>query len=92
MNIECGRTELDELASAFRFNDAVIRNMVMARDEAVTEPSPLIKSKDERGDRDDDDRGRRQDRDDGDYDDRPRRGRDRDRDSDIESAEGGAEA
>ncbi|MEO6696389.1 MAG: 30S ribosomal protein S6 [Gammaproteobacteria bacterium] len=48
MNIECGQETLDELTSAFRFNDAVIRNLVIVRDEAVTEPSPLIKSKDER--------------------------------------------
>lgn len=51
MNIECGKEVLDELTSAFRFNDAVLRNLVIARDEAVTEPSPLIKSKDEREER-----------------------------------------
>ena len=55
MNIECGQDVLDELTSAFRFNDAVLRNMVIARDEAVTEPSPLLK-RDER-DRDDTRRG-----------------------------------
>ena len=48
MNIECGQETLNELTSAFRFNDAVIRNLVIARDEAVTGPSPLIKSKDDR--------------------------------------------
>ena len=48
MNIECNQAAIDELASAFRFNDAVIRNMIMRRDEAVTEPSPLAKSKDDR--------------------------------------------
>ncbi len=47
MNIECGQAELDELESAFRFNDAVIRNLILSRDEAVTEPSPLAKSKEE---------------------------------------------
>ena len=55
MNIECGQDVLNELTSAFRFNDAVLRNMVIARDEAVTEPSPLLK-RDER-DRDDARRG-----------------------------------
>ncbi|HEY9198783.1 MAG TPA: 30S ribosomal protein S6 [Gammaproteobacteria bacterium] len=55
MNIECGQDVLDELTSAFRFNDAVLRNMVIARDEAVTEPSPLLK-RDER-ERDDVRRG-----------------------------------
>jgi small subunit ribosomal protein S6 len=48
MNIECNRETLEELSSAFRFNDAVIRNLVIHRDDAVTEPSPLAKSKDER--------------------------------------------
>ncbi|MEA3278286.1 MAG: 30S ribosomal protein S6 [Pseudomonadota bacterium] len=48
MNIECDREALDELESAFRFNDAVLRNLVMRRDEAVTEASPLVKSSEER--------------------------------------------
>ncbi|MGD9000486.1 MAG: 30S ribosomal protein S6 [Granulosicoccaceae bacterium] len=48
MNIECNDEALEELESAFRFNDAVIRNLVLRRDEAVTEPSPLAKSKEER--------------------------------------------
>ncbi len=48
MNIECNRETLEELTSAFRFNDAVIRNLVIHRDDAVTEPSPLAKSKDDR--------------------------------------------
>ena len=56
MNVECGTQVLDELASAFRFNDAVLRNLVISRKEAVTEPSPLAKSRD---DRDDDGEGRR---------------------------------
>ena len=42
MNIECSTAVLEELNSSFRFNDAVIRNMVITRKEAVTEPSPLI--------------------------------------------------
>ena len=50
MNIECGQPALDELEHAFRFNDAVLRSMIMRRDEAVTEPSPLAKSKDDRDD------------------------------------------
>lgn len=52
MNIECGKESLDELNSGFRFNDAVIRNLVIARDEAITEPSILAKSKDERDESD----------------------------------------
>jgi len=48
MNIECNKEALGELESAFRFNDAVIRNLVLSTKEAVVEPSPLVKSKDER--------------------------------------------
>jgi small subunit ribosomal protein S6 len=48
MNIECNQEALDELTTAFRFNDAVIRNLVLVRKTAVTEPSPLLKPKDER--------------------------------------------
>jgi small subunit ribosomal protein S6 len=43
MNIECDNNALDELNSAFRFNDAVIRNLVLTRKQAVTEPSPLAR-------------------------------------------------
>ena len=43
MNIECTQAALDELTSAFRFNDAVLRNLVIAREEAITEPSPLAR-------------------------------------------------
>ena len=49
MNIECDKETLEELESAFRFNDAVLRHMTLKRDKAVTEPSPLIKRDDERG-------------------------------------------
>ncbi len=43
MNIECNNEALSELESAFRFNDAVIRNMVIRRNEAITEASQLGK-------------------------------------------------
>ncbi|MGB5395564.1 MAG: 30S ribosomal protein S6 [Gammaproteobacteria bacterium] len=45
MNVECGAEVRDELESAFRFNDAVIRNMIMKCDAAITDMSPLAKSK-----------------------------------------------
>jgi small subunit ribosomal protein S6 len=45
MNIECGAEALTELKSAFRFNDAVLRNMVLACSKAVTEPSPMMVQK-----------------------------------------------
>jgi small subunit ribosomal protein S6 len=51
MNIECDQETLDEIEAAFRFNDAVIRNLAIARPKADTEASPLAKSKeDERTD------------------------------------------
>ncbi len=43
MNIECGKDALEELENAFRFNDAVIRNLVLVMKRAVTEASPLVK-------------------------------------------------
>jgi small subunit ribosomal protein S6 len=47
MNIECDQATLNQLQSAFRFNDAVIRNLIIGRDAAITDPSPLAKSKDD---------------------------------------------
>jgi small subunit ribosomal protein S6 len=47
LNVECGKATLDELTDAFRFSDAVLRHLVIGRDEAVTEPSFLAKSADE---------------------------------------------
>lgn len=41
MNIECSQEALGELQHNFRFNDAVIRDLVVRKDEAVTEPSPM---------------------------------------------------
>ena len=47
MNVECDAPTLNELTSAFRFNDAVIRNLVMKRDQADLEASPMAKAKEE---------------------------------------------
>ena len=43
MNIECEQDILDELNSSFRYNDAVLRSMVIRRDDAITEESPIMK-------------------------------------------------
>lgn len=43
MNIECSKEVLEEINTAFRFNDAVIRNMVMGRKGPETEDSPIMK-------------------------------------------------
>ena len=43
MNIEVDKGTLDEITSAFRFNDAVIRNLVVKQEAAITEPSPMAR-------------------------------------------------
>jgi len=47
MNVECDQSALDELETAFRFNDAVLRRLVVRCKKAVTGDSPLKKSEDE---------------------------------------------
>ena len=47
MNIECDQATLDQLNNAFRFNDAVIRDLVIRRETAITESSSLVKSKEQ---------------------------------------------
>ncbi len=47
MNVECDESARDEIETAFRFNDAVIRNLILKRDEAITDMSALAKAKDE---------------------------------------------
>ena len=47
MNIECGGESLNQLTDAFRFNDAVLRNLVIKKNKVVTQPSPLFKSDNE---------------------------------------------
>jgi small subunit ribosomal protein S6 len=51
MNIECGQEVLDELTSIFRYNDAIIRNLVIKRDGPVTEMSPIQKAENENRER-----------------------------------------
>lgn len=46
MNVECGQSVLKELTDAFRFNDAILRNLIINTKHAVTEASPLLKAKD----------------------------------------------
>jgi len=47
MNVECDAEALGELENAFRFNDAVLRNLIVHRDRAITAASPLAKSPEE---------------------------------------------
>ena len=51
LNIEATQDVLNELVDTFRFNDAVLRHLVMKRDDAVTEQSLIMKNKDEKGDK-----------------------------------------
>ena len=72
LNVECSAKALEELTENFRYNDAVIRNMVIRRDEAVTEQSDMLKPEDTgrgerrepRRERSDDDSDTRSDADD----------------------------
>ncbi|MEY3950889.1 MAG: hypothetical protein RLZZ619_1271 [Pseudomonadota bacterium] len=43
MNIECGQATLDELEHGFKFNDAVLRHLVIKTKKAETEPSIMMK-------------------------------------------------
>ena len=43
MNVECGKDVLEELNTAFRFNDAVLRNLIMIRKGPETEDSCIMK-------------------------------------------------
>jgi len=57
MNIECSQNVLNELASSFRFNDAVIRHLILQQDAAVSEQSSIMKAKDEKPKRREDEVG-----------------------------------
>ena len=48
MNIECTQESLDELENLFYYNDAVLRNMVIKRKEAITEPSVMMAQKEDK--------------------------------------------
>ena len=47
MNVECGESVLDELTTTFRYNDAILRHLVIRTDEAITEESPIMKAEKE---------------------------------------------
>ncbi|HIZ49923.1 MAG TPA: 30S ribosomal protein S6 [Candidatus Pseudomonas excrementavium] len=73
LNVECSAKALEELTENFRYNDAVIRNMVIRRDEAITEQSDMLKPEDtgrgerrERRERNDEDTDAGKDADDSD--------------------------
>ena len=51
MNVEADQAVIDELETAFRYNDAVLRNMIMRTKGAKTEQSIMLKQKEERAPR-----------------------------------------
>ena len=51
MNIEATQAVMDEMATNFRYNDAVLRNLIIRRDEAVTVESPILKAERDSRDR-----------------------------------------
>lgn len=46
LNVECEQNALTELTNSFKFNDAVIRNLITNCDKAITEPSIFMQNKD----------------------------------------------
>ncbi len=51
MNVETEQSVIEELETLFRYNDAVIRHLTIRKKEAVTEPSPIVKSRENRRNR-----------------------------------------
>ena len=48
MNVEAPQEVIDELETTFRYNDAILRNVIIRTKHAITEASPMVKAKDER--------------------------------------------
>ena len=48
MNVECTKEALEELELGFRFNDAVLRNLIVKCDKAITEPSSILVASEKR--------------------------------------------
>lgn len=62
MNVECDKETIDELSNAFRYNDAVIRNLILNVDGAMKDPSPMMKEKENRSEDSEGGRGGRSSR------------------------------
>lgn len=87
MNIECGEEALEELTTNFRFNDAILRNMVLKLKSAVTEESAILKA-----DKEQKERKQKRDESDKSSDNRSERGENKDSSSDKATAETKEEA
>lgn len=67
MNVEAEQEAIDSIENNFRYNDAIIRNIVIRTNGPVTEPSPMMKAReDRRAAREDNDNRRRVERNDND--------------------------
>ncbi|HZJ95349.1 MAG TPA: 30S ribosomal protein S6 [Thiopseudomonas sp.] len=51
LNVECSSAALAELEDSFRYNDAVLRNLIIRRNEAITEQSEMLKAEENRNER-----------------------------------------
>lgn len=60
MNVECDVNTLDEIKQAFRFNDAVLRDLVIKREEAITEVSAMLRPDEEKEGREGGNGGRKE--------------------------------
>jgi small subunit ribosomal protein S6 len=85
LNLECDAETLEELESIFRFNDAILRHLTIKRSEAITEPSIMLKRKEEKDERESR-RGSRRSDDDSGSEDKSRDNDNNDNDSDDEKA------
>jgi len=47
LNVECDNNTLKEIENSFRFNDAILRNLILVRKHAITGQSPMLKQRDE---------------------------------------------
>ena len=52
MNVECDQETLDKLNYNFRFNDAVIRNLIISKSEAISSPSIMLEGNNKDNDKD----------------------------------------
>ncbi len=56
MNVEAEQEVIDSIENNFRFNDAVIRNLILRTNGPITEQSPMLKAREERRARDEEER------------------------------------
>ncbi len=85
LNIECDQETLEELEGVFRFNDAILRHLIVRKDQAETEPSVMLKRKESKDERE----GKRVPRNEDNVDESDSDSSDSDDDSDDDSSDDG---